>query len=473
MAGTMDLKEGDMTAETYLEGRQAQSLEELQDLLRIPSISSLPENQQDVQQAAQWVADRLRAAGMEHIEIFPTDGHPVVYGDWLHAEGKPTVLIYGHFDVQPVDPISLWNSGPFDAEVRNGRVYARGASDMKANLLMSVLGVEALLKENGTLPVNVKFILEGEEEIGSPDLPEFVANHQDLLACDLVVSGDGGQFAEDQPALTIALKGGCGVQVNVFGAKSDLHSGMYGGAVANPIHQMVRILDTMRAPDGTITVEGFYDDVVPLTDQDRKAIGDVPFDEKKYFGDLGLTEGFGEPGYSALERAWARPTLEINGIYGGFQGDGIKTVLPSEAHAKITCRLVPNQNPEKIVQLLIRHVERNTPPGVRAEAVPLRFRALPYLIPMDHWGNRILAETLTDLYGKEPYYVRMGGSVPVCETFLTSLGAYTVSLGFGLDDENVHAPNEFLRVGSFEKGQRAWAMLLERIGAEAPATKTA
>lgn len=457
-----------MTAQTYLERRREQSLDELKDLLRVPSISSLPEHAGDVQRAAEWVADRLRAAGLEHVEVMLTGGHPVVYGDWLHAEGKPTVLIYGHFDVQPVDPVNLWTSDPFDPTVRDSRVYARGASDMKGNLLMAVLGVEAVLKEEGALPPNIKFILEGQEEIGSPQLPDFVANHKDLLAADLVLNADGGQAGEDQPSLTLGLKGETGLQTDVYGANSDLHSGGYGGAVANPLHALVQILGSMRSPEGKIMVEGFYDDVLDLTEQDRRDFATVPFNEGEYFRKLGVTEGFGEPGYSTRERAWARPTLELNGMWGGFQGAGIKTVLPKEAHAKITCRLVKNQNPEKILAALIRHIERNTPPGVRVEIDPLPFFAQPYLMPKEHWGNTIVASVLEDVYGKAPYFDRSGGTVPVVDVFLSNLGTYSVGLGFGLDDENVHAPNEFLRIASFERGQRVWAEVLQRLGREAP-----
>ncbi len=367
-----------------------------------------------------------------------------------------------------MDPLNLWETPPFQPEVRDGRIYARGASDMKGNMLESILGVEALLQGEGKLPVNVKFFLEGQEEIGSPQLPAFVAANRDLLAADLVLNADGGQPGEDQPGLLIGLKGGCGIQIDVRGANTDLHSGLFGGAVANPIHALVRILDSMRAPDGTITVEGFFDDVLPLTERDRADIGAIPFDEEGYKASIGVPDTFGEPGYTTLERAWARPTLEINGIWGGFQGEGSKTVLPNEAHAKITCRLVPNQDPETIRDLLTRHVERHAPPGVIVDVRPLPFLAKPYLIPADHWGNQIAGKVLTDLYGKEPWFVRMGGSVAVTETFLTELGAYSVGFGFGMDDERFHAPNEFLRLSSFDKAQNAWVAILRRLGEAQP-----
>jgi acetylornithine deacetylase/succinyl-diaminopimelate desuccinylase-like protein len=454
--------------ETFLEERRSRSLDELNELLRIPSISSLPEHAPDVQRAAEWTAERLKAARIQNVEILPTGGHPVVYGDWLHAHGRPTVLIYGHFDVQPVDPIDLWTVPPFEPQQRDGRIYARGASDMKANLLMTILSVEALLQD-GRLPVNVKFFLEGQEEIGSPQLPSFITQQRDRFACDVVLSADGTQWAEDQPSLLVGLKGGCGLQIDVRGAKSDLHSGLYGGAIANPIHALVRVLDSMRSPDGAIQVEGFFDQVVPLTADDHRAIGEVPFDEATYKAEIDVDDVFGEPGYTTLERAWARPTLEVNGIWGGFQGEGVKTVLPSAAHAKITCRLVPDQDPNAIVEAISRHVRRNTPPGVRVEVTPLPFVARPYLIARDHWANAVADKVLTDEYGKHPYYTRLGGSVPVAELFLTLLDAYTVSFGFGLNDENMHAPDEFVRIASFDRGQRAWLRLLEELGKRATA----
>lgn len=446
--------------ESYLEARERVSQDELLELLSIPSISSLPEYAGDVQQAAEWAAARLRQAGIENVDIMPTDRHPVVYGDWLHAPGKPTILIYGHFDVQPVDPIELWQSPPFQPEVRDGRVYARGASDMKGSLLITILAVESLLQADGRLPVNVKFLFEGEEEIGSPDIPPFLAANREKFAADLAVSADGGQAAEDQPVLLVALKGLAGIQIDVRGPGMDLHSGMFGGAVANPIHALVHILDTMHTPDGAIAVDGFYDDVVPLTDEERGEMAQVPFDEDQYRAGIGVSALFGEPGYTPMERAWARPTLEINGIYGGFQGDGVKTVLPSEAHAKITCRLVRDQRPERIEELLLQHVRTHTPPGVEVNAVPIASRAIPYYISPDHWGNQAIGAVLREVYGRDPWLVRLGGSVPVCETFLTTLGAYTVGLGFGMQDERAHSPNEFLRLSNFKRGQRVWARAL-------------
>jgi acetylornithine deacetylase/succinyl-diaminopimelate desuccinylase-like protein len=453
------------TWESYLEAHRPRFLHELLDFLRIPSVSALPDHAHDVQRAAQWVAERLRTAGMEGVQILPTGGHPVVYGEWLHAAGKPTILIYGHFDVQPADPVDLWTSPPFEPVVRDRRVYARGASDDKGNMLIPILAVEALLQADGALPVNVKFFFEGQEEIGSPQLPAFIAAQRDLLACDLVISSDGGQYSEDQPALLIGLKGLAGVQIDVRGARTDLHSGLYGGAVPNPIHALVRLLDSMRSPEGKILVEGFYDQVRPLSAEDRAAIAAVPFDETAYREQVGVDALVGEPGYTPREQLWARPTLEVNGIWGGFQGEGVKTVLPCQAHAKITCRLVPDQEPDRIVEALTAHVKRQAPRGVQVTVRPLPGRARPYLIPADHWGNQVAAAVLTELHGKPPYHMRLGGSVPVCELFLSTLGAYMVSFGFGLDDEQVHAPDEFFRLSSFERGPLAYGKLLTQLGA--------
>lgn len=451
------------TWESYLAGHQAQYQQELLDFLRIPSISALPEHAGDVQQAGEWVAARLQAAGIEHVEVMPTGGHPVVYGDWLHAPGKPTVMIYGHFDVQPVDPVHLWSSPPFDPVITEGRVYARGASDDKGNMLVPILAIEALLKSEGALPVNVKFFFEGQEEIGSPTVPPFLAANREKFACDLVISADGGQWAEDQPCILIALKGLTALQINLRGANSDLHSGMHGGAAPNPIHALVRILDSMRSPEGKILVEGFYDEVVPLSEEDRAQIAAVPHDDTNYKAGLGVDGLFGEPGYTTLERVWARPTLEINGIWGGFQGEGAKTVIPNEAHAKITCRLVANQVPGRIAGLIEAHVAKHIPPGVKVDFQRLPGNSDPYLMPADHPGNQVVHTVLKELYGKEPYYIRLGGSIAVCSLFQKELGAYTASFGFAMDDEKAHAPNEFFRLSNFELGQKGYCKLLKQM----------
>lgn len=451
--------------QTYLEQNRERFLNELLDLLTIPSISSLPDHAAAVADAAEWTRNRLRAAGIGNARIMETGGHPIVYGEWLGAPDKPTILIYGHFDTQPVDPEHLWTNPPFQPTLRDGRIYARGASDDKGNMLIPILAVEALLRTEGGLPINVKFFLEGQEEIGSPQLPAFIAEHRELLACDMVVSADSGQWSETEPAIMVAFRGLCAVQIDVKSADSDLHSGIYGGAVPNPIHALVQVLDSLRGADGTIRVEGFYDDVIPLTEEDRSAIAAVPFDEAKFAAGVGARGLNGEPGYTALERLWARPTLEINGIYGGFQGEGVKTVLPNEAHAKITCRLVADQDGSRIIEAITRHVARHAPEGVEVTVTPLPGSSKPYRMSDAHPGNQAAREVLREEYGRDPYSIRVGGSVPVCELFLTHLGAYTVGFGFALDDERFHAPDEFFRVASFERGPRAYCKLLHRLAA--------
>ena len=452
------------TWKDYIEDNGSDYLDQLCDFLRIPSISSLPEHADDVRRAADWVADRLKVAGIEAVQVLPTDGHPVVYGQWLHAPGGPTILIYGHFDTQPVDPIDLWSHPPFEPVIKDDRIYARGASDDKGNMLAPILAVEALLKSRGKLPVNVKFFFEGQEEIGSPDLPEFISSQRELLACDLILSADGGQWEKDQPALVIGRRGLCALQIDLKSAVGDVHSGTYGGTFLNPIHALARLIDSMRSPDGQIIVDGFYDDVVALSDAERDQIAQVPYDEKEYMRKLGLKQLCGEPGYSTYERAWIRPTLDVNGIWGGFQGEGIKTVIPSEAHAKITCRLVADQKPDKILELIAAHVEKHLPAETTAAVNKLAGTADPYVIPFDHPGNQAARATLKELYGKEPYITRMGGTIPVSVIFLQFLNAHMVNFAFGLNDENIHAPDEFYRIGSFKRSLEAYCMMLERLG---------
>ena len=447
----------------YIQDHNQQYLDELVAFLRIPSVSSLSDHEADIRTAAHWVAERMRSAGIDGVEILPTGGHPVVVGEWLHAEDRPTILIYGHFDTQPADPAEEWVRPPFEPVIEDGRIFARGASDDKGNMLIPILAVEALLSTEGTLPVNVRFMFEGQEEIGSPQIPEFIDRYKDHLACDLVLSADGLQWREDQPALFVGFKGICAMQVDVSGPATDLHSGIFGGAVQNPLHALSHLLDTMHDVEGRITVDGFYDSVVPITDNERRLINQVPFDEQAYKDQLGLSEVFGEAGYTTYERAWARPTLEINGIWGGFQGEGVKAVIPSAAHAKITCRLVADQSPEEIISAVTRHVDAHSPEGASARVIPLSSHAHPYLMPADHPGNKAAHEVLKDEYGVEPYYVRLGGSLPICSLFLDKLGVHTVMFGFCLEDECIHAPNEYFRLASFERGLRCYGKMLKRL----------
>jgi acetylornithine deacetylase/succinyl-diaminopimelate desuccinylase-like protein len=451
------------TWEAYLADHQARHLEELLQFLRIPSISALPDHAGDVQHAAQWVAKRLQAAGLEDVQVFATTGHPVVYGAHLHAAGRPTILIYGHFDVQPVDPVSQWSHPPFEPVVRDDRVYARGASDDKGNMLAPILAVEALLATEGSLPVNLKFFFEGEEEIDSPHLAGFLAAHRDLFSCDVVVSTDVGQIAEDVPALSLGTRGCTALQIDVRGARQDLHSGAYGGAVANPIRALAGILASLHDAQGRVLVPGFYARVVEISPAERDAIAALPFDQPALIASLGVPELQGEAGYTPRERVLMRPTLEFNGIWGGFQGEGMKTVLPSEAHAKITCRLVPDQQPDEIAQLVLDHVRQYPVPGVTVTASQLPGTALPYRVSAEHWGNRAVAEVLTELYGKAPLPVWTGGSICVYGLFRQILGATTVSFGFGLEDEHAHAPDEFFRLRSFQRSQGGYCRLLHAL----------
>ena len=450
--------------QTYLDSHEQRFLAELLEFLRIPSISALPERAEDVARAGDWVAQRLTAAGVENVEVLPTGGHPVVYGDWLHAPGRPTVMIYGHFDVQPVDPVELWTHPPFEPTIIGDRVYARGASDDKGNMLAPILAVEALLQGDGAAPVNLKFCFEGQEEIGSPHIPDFMPPHRERFACDLAVSADGGQFSETEPILLMSLRGVCGLQIDVHGASSDLHSGLHGGRIQNPIHALTQLLGSLRRADGTVAVEGFYDDVVEFSAEERTAIARVPFDGDEYLEQLTLQEEFGEPGYTNRERGWIRPTLEMNGIWGGFQAEGIKTVLPNSAHAKITSRLVADQDPARIIALLQEHISQHAPPGVTVDVTPFSILGKPYSVSADHWGNRAAAAVLQEMYGREPYQTRSGGSIPITDVFREQLGADTISFGFGIEDENFHAPDEFFRLASFRKGQVAYCRLLEKLG---------
>jgi acetylornithine deacetylase/succinyl-diaminopimelate desuccinylase-like protein len=445
---------------SYLQENQGRYLQELLEFLRIPSISSLKEHKADVEKAAEWVAARLLAAGIENVEVLPTGGHPVVYGDWLHAPGQPTILVYGHFDTQPVDPLEKWSQPPFEPEIKEERVYARGSSDDKGNMLAPILALEALLSTERKLPVNVKCFFEGQEEIGSPQLPAFISANRKRLACDLIFSADGGQWDEDQPALMIGLRGLCALQIDVRAAKSDAHSGTFGGTIMNPIHALVHLIDSMHTPQGKVAVEGFYDAVRPLSDIERSQIASIPFDESDYKAKLGVAELYGEPGFSTYERAWIRPTLEVNGIWGGFQGEGVKTVLPAIAHAKISCRLVPDQDPQETVRQVSAHVAKHAPVGVTVKVHPDLSLAAPYRIPHDHPGNQAVRNVHKEIYGKEPYFARMGGSIPVCGIFLKELSAYTVNFAFGLQDENAHGPDEFFRLENFSRSQLAYGLLL-------------
>ncbi len=424
---------------------------EFLEFLSIPSVSALPEHKPDIERAAQWLKARMQRAGIQDVRVIPTGGHPIVYG-WAGAEdpGAPTVMIYGHYDTQPADPLDEWVTEPFKPEIRDGKVFARGAADDKGGVFPAIVAVEKALRGDG-LPVNVKFLFEGEEEIGSPNLKDFLVDNKELLQCDLVVSVDGGMYSREIPSLTTGSRGLCGIQIEVQGPRQDLHSGGAGGAVNNPLIALAQIIASMKDRDGKILVDGFYDDVLELTEAEREAFAKVPFDEDEYKERSGVPELFGEPGFTVAERLWARPTLDVVGMWGGFQGEGIKTIIPARAACKITCRLVPHQEPDKIVELLKKHVKKCAPPGVRVKVTAFPGNSRPYVIPQDDPVIPVMSKVLKGLYGREPVTVRLGGTLPVARTFLDILGIYLVFFATSSPDENVHGPNEFFRLEEFER----------------------
>jgi acetylornithine deacetylase/succinyl-diaminopimelate desuccinylase-like protein len=442
--------------ETYLDANRDRRLVSYLDFLRIPSISALPEHAGDCRTAAEWVAGQLRAMGVEHVEVSETGGHPIVYGDWLHAEGAPTVIVYGHYDVQPVDPIGEWETAPFEPFIRGDRVIGRGAADDKGQIHIHLRATEALLATRGGLPVNLKFVFEGEEESSSIHLDPWLEANRGRLAADIAVISDSGFFDGNLPAITIGLRGLEYVQIDVTGPPVDLHSGSYGGAVQNPANALAAIIAGLKGPDGRVRIPGFYDDVVPLTDLDRAAFAALPFDDEAYRRSLDLPALFGEAGFTTLERRGARPTLDVNGIWGGFQGEGSKTIIPAHAHAKVSCRLVADQDPDRIFELLRAYVMEIAPPGVRVEVQNLG-GGRPSLTPIDHPATQAAARALAATFGQEPVYIREGGSIPICASFESILGLPVVLLGFTPPDDNAHAPNESMSLANHETGIRTVA----------------
>ena len=437
----------------YLEANQERYLSELNEFLRIPSISTNKENQDDVRRCAQWVADHMKSIGMQNVQIFPSPGHPIVYSDWLGAPGKPTVLFYGHYDVQPVDPLQLWTAPPFEPTVRDGNLYARGSADDKGQVFIHLKGVEAYMKNVGTLPCNLKMIIEGEEEVGSANLENFVRSHKEMLKADLVLISDSGMFARGVPSITYGLRGLTYMEIQVVGPTRDLHSGTFGGSIHNPIQALCEMIASFHDKIGRVSIPHFYDDVRPLTKKERVAFKRLPFSDKDYKKDLGVQTLYGEKGYSTLERVWARPTLECNGVWGGFIGEGAKTVLPSKASAKISMRLVPDQKSEKIAKLFEKHIRRVAPKTVRVSIRALHGGEAA-ITPIDSPGVMAGAEALRRAFGKTPLYQREGGSIPIVGQFKELLGLDTVLLGFGLPDENAHAPDEHLNLDNFFGGIR-------------------
>jgi acetylornithine deacetylase/succinyl-diaminopimelate desuccinylase-like protein len=447
---------------TFFDKNQARARDQLFDLLRIPSVSARSEHNADTARAAEWVAESLRAVGLT-AKVHATKGHPIVVGEWRGAEGAQTILIYGHYDVQPAEPLELWDSPPFEPTVRDRKIFARGSVDDKGQLFLHVKALEAHLATRGKLPVNIIVLAEGEEEVGSDHLAEFIEAHAKELACDSVVISDSAMFAPGLPSILSSLRGLAYFQIDVRGPATDLHSGSYGGAVMNPAMALARILATMHDADGHIAIDGFYDDVRDWGDVARRQMKQLPFDEKGFREETGSPELFGEKGYTTLERLWMRPTCEVNGLLSGYTGEGAKTVLPAVAMAKVSCRLVPDQRPEKIEQLMRAHVQRVCPPGVEATVRPL------------HGGNPWRADlggplfdaarrALATAFDREPVITGEGGSIPVVGDFQRILNAPVLLVGFGLPGENAHAPNEWLSEENFYKGMRAMAALWEELG---------
>jgi acetylornithine deacetylase/succinyl-diaminopimelate desuccinylase-like protein len=444
----------------YINSHKETYVEELKEFLKIPSISTLAENKRDMISAAEFVVAKLRAAGIENVKIIETKGHPLVYADWLNAPGKPTVLIYGHYDVQPVDPINLWDSPPFEPTIKEGKIYARGATDDKGQMYIHIKSVEAFMKTKGTLPLNVKFIIEGEEEIGSGNLEEFVNKNNNLLKCNTVLISDTSLYGPGIPTLTYGLRGLCYMEVEVTGPNRDLHSGTFGGGVDNPVNVLAEIIFRLKDANGKIKIPGFYDRVIKLTKKERENFKALPFSEKKYAKELGVKELNGEKGYSTLERVWARPTLDCNGILGGFTGEGAKTVLPSKAKAKISMRLVPNQDPIKIAKLFKAYLNKIAPKTVKLNIKDLH-GAYPIATSLDDRATISAAEALSKVFGKKTIFMREGGSIPIVVVFAKKLKAAPVLMGMGLNTENLHSPNEHFNLNHFHLGILSSARFLD------------
>ena len=425
-------------------------LNELLDLLRIPSVSANSEHKKDMIACAEAVKQKLLEAGADKAEMFSTEGHPVVYAEKIIDASKPTVLVYGHYDVQPPDPLDLWNSGPFDPVIKEGKIFARGSCDDKGQFYMHVKALETLVKTN-TLSTNIKFIIEGEEEIGSPNLAKFVASNKDLLSADVILISDTAMISMDTPSIDIGVRGLSYIEVEVTGPNRDLHSGVYGGAVANPITILAKMIASCHDENNHITIPGFYDNVVNATEEERKLMAEAPFNEADYKKDLGVEALWGEKGYTTNERTGIRPTLELNGIWGGYTGEGAKTVLPARAHAKISARLVPNQSSADITDRLLQYFKSIAPAGVTVKAEE-HHGGEPYMTPIDSPAYRAAAKAIETTFGKVPIPVRGGGSIPICSLFEKELGIKIVFMGFGLDSDNLHSPNEKFDIFNFYKG---------------------
>ncbi|HET9743193.1 MAG TPA: dipeptidase [Terriglobales bacterium] len=440
-------------------------LAELKDLLRIPSVSTLPQHKPDIDKAAEFLAAQMRAIGLEHVQVIKTSGHPLVYADWLHAEGKPTALCYGHYDVQPPDPLNEWTTPPFEPTERNQNLYARGAVDDKGQMFMHLKALESLMKTgHGKLPINVRLLLEGEEEVGGESIAKYVAENPDKLKADFALVSDTEMYAPDLPTLCVGLRGMVYTEVEARGAKTDLHSGMYGGAAPNPFVTLAQIIAKLKDENGRILIPGFYDRVVKPSDDEIKDWSKLPFDEEEYRkNEVGSTELTGEPGYSVAERTWARPSLDVHGMPGGFVGAGAKTVIPARAAAKISMRLVPDQRPDEIYKLFTKYVESIVPRGIQI-SIKQWSGADPMVIPTDNPYVRAAKNAMRDVFAKDTVFIRSGGSIPVVADFAKHLSIPSVMMGFGLPDDNLHAPNEKFHIPNFYRGIESIIRFFQKLG---------
>ncbi len=447
---------------SYLKDNLESSLNELKDYISIPSISTLESYNNEMTRCAEFAAAKLKDAGMTRVEIFPTSGHPVVYGEWLGKPGKPTVLIYGHYDVQPVDPLELWKNPPFEPVIDSERIWGRGSDDNKGQHFVHIKSVEAFFKTVGEPPVNVKFILEGEEEIGSTNLPAFIKDYQELLKCDAVLISDTSLYAKGIPTITYGLRGLLYMEVEVTAANRDLHSGSFGGAVANPINELAKIISKLHDKNGKVTIPNFYKNVVALSKLERDNFKRLKLSDKEYAKEVGVKELQGEKGFTTLERLWARPTLDCNGIVGGFIEEGAKTVLPSKALAKISMRLVPNQDPEKLAKEFTKYIKALTPKSVKVDVRTLHYGNAA-MVPLGSKALTAGANAVAKAYGKKTVFTREGGSIPIVVDFTKLLKAPVVLMGLGLDSDDIHSPNEHFLLENFEKGQYASAYFLDEL----------
>ena len=456
-------------AQPFLDANRDRLLDELKEFLRIPSISTLPEHKGDVARAAEFVARSLKNAGMENVEIIATDKHPLVYADWLHAPGKPTVLCYGHYDVQPPDPLELWKTPPFEPDVRDGNLYARGACDDKGQMYMHIKAVEALRDVyGGKLPVNLKFLIEGEEEVGGESISKYVPEHKEKLKADVALVSDTELFADGVPTLCIGLRGLMYLEIEAIGPMRDLHSGMYGGAAPNAVYGLIELLAKAKDADGRIQIPGIYDDVVPPDKAETESWQRLPFSEAEFLRDeVGSTALTGEPDQSVLARVWARPTFEVHGIAGGFTGAGAKTVIPSKATAKVSLRLVPGQDPQKVLSSVKKWAEGNTPQGIQTEVRALSVGPAISVNP-HHRAIEVAAKAFSEMLGKQTVFVRSGGSIPIVGEFAAHLGIPTVLMGFGLPDDGLHSPNEKYRISNYYDGILTIAHFLNEYGKSQP-----